>query len=158
MNKIQRIGVWTLISLLMLMLAMGVYHLYAQYQRTHFRCDAILIVRKGDADLSLALHYVFQGKKGFATMKGTLRQGEKVTNVSRKYYFASQNKGSLFHIESLLAMASPADNSNTEELARYLPRAYLQKQQKFDFVAYPAGKEGYVLSTGYVPSFYCVPY
>ncbi|VTR34094.1 Uncharacterised protein [Serratia fonticola] len=53
MNKPQLFGVFTLLSLLFLLLALGAYRLYSQYQQTHFNCEAMLLVHKDDAELAL---------------------------------------------------------------------------------------------------------
>lgn len=155
MNKILPIGVFVLISWLFFCQAKGVYQLYTQYRHTHFNCDAILQVYKDDVVLSLAFSYQFQGDNGIAIMKGTLKQGAKVTNVSRKNHFTFDYENGFYHLKSTSAIVSPADNSDTEEVARYLPRFYLQQGMIFDFSVYPIGRKGFVFSTGYVPSFYC---
>jgi hypothetical protein len=155
MNKPQLLGAFTLLSLLFLLLAMGAFRLYSQYQHTHFSCEAMLLIDKDDAELALAFNFTFQGNDGIATLKGTLRQGDKTTSVSRKSYFTFNQRGGLYHLKSISAVTTPADNSNTEDIARYLPLFYLQPGLKFDFNVYPASKEGYVFSTGQVPSFYC---
>jgi hypothetical protein len=155
MNKPQLFGAFTLLSLLFLLLAMGAYRLYSQYQQTHFRCEAMLLINKDDAELALAINYIFQGNNGIATLKGSLQQGDKTTSVSRKSYFKLNQSGGLYHLKSISTVTTPADNSNTEDIARYLPLFYLEPGLKFDFTAYPASKEGYVFSTGQVPSFYC---
>ncbi|MGF6192846.1 hypothetical protein [Serratia sp. 2723] len=155
MNKPRLFGVFTLLSLLFLLLALGACHFYSQYQQTHYSCEAMLLVHKDDVELALAVNFIFQGNKGIATLKGTLKQGNKTTSISRKNYFNFNNIKHIYHLKSISAVTTPADNSNTEDIARYLPLFYLQQGLKFDFSAYPASKEGYVFSTGQVPSFYC---
>lgn len=155
MNKLLPVGVFALLSWFFFWQAKGLYHLYAVHRHTHFSCDAILQVHKEDVELSLALNYSFQGDNGIAVLKGTLKQGTKVTNVSRKNYFTFMYENGFYHLKSTSAIISPADNSDTEEVARYLPRFYLQQGMIFDFEAYPIGREGFVFSTGYVPSFFC---
>jgi hypothetical protein len=155
MNKTRLLGVFTLLSSLSFLLAMGAYRLYVQYQQTHFSCDTMLVVHKDNAELALVINFIFQGNNGIAFLKGSLKQGDKVTSLSRKNYFSFKHKKELYHLKSVSTVTSPADNSNTEEIAHYLPRFYLQQGLKFDFSVYPAGREGYVFSTGYVPSFYC---
>ncbi|MFV8987796.1 hypothetical protein [Serratia fonticola] len=155
MNKSQRFCVLTLFSLLFLLLALGAYRLYSQYQQTHFNCEAMLLVHKDDVELALMVNFIFQGNHGIASLKGTLKQGDKTTSVSRKNYFDFNQMKQVYHLKSISAVSTPADNSNTTDLARYLPLFYLEPGLKFDFTAYPASKEGYVFSTGQVPSFYC---
>ncbi|CAM4237446.1 hypothetical protein [Serratia silvae] len=155
MNKPQLFGTFTLLSLLFLLLAMGAYHLYSQYQQTHFSCEALLVIDKDDAELALAFNFILQGNDGIATLKGNLRQGDKTTGVSRKSYFTFNQKEGLYHLQSTSTVTTPADNSKTEDIARYLPLFYLQPGLKFDFTVYPVSEAGYVFSTGQVPSFYC---
>ncbi|NBJ37181.1 hypothetical protein GE191_26390 [Serratia fonticola] len=155
MNKPLRLRLFALLSLLLLLLVMGAYRLYAQYQQTHFNCDAMLRVHKDNAELALVIHFTFQGNNGIAFLKGTLKQDEEITNISRKNYFNFNKKDELYHLKSISTVTSPADNSSAEEVARYLPRFYLQQGLKFDFSLYPAGWAGNIFSTGYVPSFYC---
>lgn len=99
--------------------------------------------------------YTFQGDNDIAILKGTLKQGAKATHVSRKNDFTFMHENGFYHLKSTSAIISPADNSDTEEVARYLPRFYLHQGMIFDFEAYPIGREGFVFSTGYVPSFFC---
>ncbi|CAI1011029.1 hypothetical protein [Serratia fonticola] len=155
MNKILPIGVFAVLSWLFFWQAKGVYQLYTQHQHTHFNCDAILQVYKDDVVLSLAFNYQFQGDSGIAILKGTLKQGAKITNVSRKNHFTFDYENGFYHLKSTSVIVSPADNSDTEEVAHYLPRFYLQPGMIFDFSVYPIGSKGVVFSTGYVPSFYC---
>ncbi|HHQ6539538.1 TPA: hypothetical protein ACSTJY_004968 [Serratia fonticola] len=155
MNKPQLFGVFTLLSLLFLLLALGAYRLYSQYQQTHFNCEAMLLVHKDDVELALMVNFIFQGNHGIASLKGTLKQGDKTTSVSRKNYFDFNQMKQVYHLKSISAVTTPADNSDSKDLARYLPLFYLEPGLKFDFTAYPASKEGYVFSTGQVPSFYC---
>jgi hypothetical protein len=77
------------------------------------------------------------------------------TSVSRKSYFNFNQKSGVYHLNSISTVTTPADNSNTKDIARYLPLFYLQPELKFDFTAYPVSKEGFIFSTGQVPSFYC---
>ncbi|WP_411753390.1 hypothetical protein [Serratia sp. (in: enterobacteria)] len=155
MSKPQLLGAFTLLSLLFLLLAMGAYRFYSQYQQTHFSCEAMLLVNKDDAELALVINVIFQGNNGIAILKGSLQQGDKSTSVSRKSYFRLNQSGGLYHLKSISAVTTPADNSNTEDIARYLPRFYLQPGLKFDFSVYPAAEDGFIFSTGQVPSFYC---
>lgn len=155
MNKILTISVFVLLSWLFFWQAKGIYQLYTQYRHTHFSCDAILQVHKDDVILSLAFSYTFQGDNGIAIVEGTLKQGTKVTNVSRKNHFTFDYENGFYHLKSTSAIVSPADNSDTEEVAHYLPRFYLQQGMIFDFSGYPIGRKGVVFSTGYVPSFFC---
>lgn len=155
MNKPQRLGALTLLSLLFLLLAMVACRLYSHYQQTHFSCEAMLAVKKDDAELALVININFQGNNGNAILKGSLQQGDKTTSVSRKSYFKLNQSGGLYHLTSISAVTTPADNSHTEAIARYLPLFYLQPGLKFYFTVYPVSNEGYVFSTGQVPSFYC---
>ncbi|MFI8416172.1 hypothetical protein ACQKDS_06895 [Serratia sp. NPDC078593] len=155
MNKTQRISIATLLTVILLLGIIVTIHSYDRYQRTHLNCDAMLVVSKDDAELSLALNYTLRGDSGIATLKGTLKKGSQITNISRKNYFAFSQEKNFYHLTSLSTVVSPADNSDTQELMRYLPRFYLQKGLKFDFIIKPVAKEGYIFSTGYVPSFYC---
>lgn len=155
MNKPQLFGVFTLLSLLFLLLALGAYRLYSQYQQTHFSCEAMLLVHKDDAELALMVNFIFQGNNGIVSLKGTLKEGDKTTSVSRRNYFDFSQIKTVYHLKSISAVTTPADNSDTKALARYLPLFYLEPGLKFDFTAYPTSKEGYVFSTGQVPSFYC---
>ncbi len=155
MSKAQWLGVSALFSLLAILVAMGAYPLYHEYQLTHFNCDSMLLVHKDDAQLAMAFSFNIQGNRGIALLKGTLKQGDKVSYISRKNYFSFRQKQGVFHLNSVSTVTSPADNTDTEELARFLPRFYLQQGLKFDFGIYRAGQEGYVFSTGYVPSLYC---
>lgn len=68
MNKPQLFGVFTLLSLLFLLLALGAYRLYSQYQQTHFNCEAMLLVHKDDAELALMVNFIFQGNNGIVSL------------------------------------------------------------------------------------------
>ena len=155
MNRPQLLGIFTLLSVLFLLLAMGAYRLYSQYQQTHFSCEAILLAHKDDAELALVINFIFQGNNGITILKGTLKQGNKTTSVSRKTYFNFKQTKGLYHLKSISTVTTPADNSHTDDIARYLPRFYLEPGLKFDFTADLIAKEGYIFSTGHVPSFYC---
>jgi hypothetical protein len=132
-----------------------IVYLYKERSYTIFSCDTVMVVRKDNAELALAMNYIFRNDNGIVVLKGTLKQGNKITDVSRKNYFAFTHEKGLYHLKSSLTVTSPADNTKTEELANYLPKFYLQEGLQTDFIVHHIDSTGYVFSTGYVPSFYC---
>lgn len=155
MNKSSLFYLFALLSGLCFLLVEGARHLYSQYQQTHFSCDTMLVVHHEEAELALAIGFIFRGNNGIVSLKGTLHQGSRVTNVSRKSYFTFNQSKGFYQLNSILAVTTPADNSKAKDIAHYLPPFYLQKGLKFEFMVYPVDKQGFVFSTGYVPSFYC---
>lgn len=145
----------TLLSLVCGTLIFSVISFYKERSYKVFSCDTVMVVRKSNVELALAINYLFRNDNGIVVLKGTLKQGDKVTNVSRKNYFTFTHERGLYHLKSSLTVTSPADDSQTEAVANVLPKFYLQKGLQTDFMIYRVDNTGYVFSTGYVPSFYC---
>ncbi|MFV8981029.1 hypothetical protein [Serratia fonticola] len=125
------------------------------WRDTHFSCDAKLIVKKEGETVSLAMTYFLNGDNGFVVIKGQLNKEQRQYNVSRKTYFIMRKTGHLLHVKSTLAVKTPADSALMSDLKNVLPVFYLDKDMRMEMAVDRQGWNGYLFSTGYVPSFYC---
>ncbi|WP_261289093.1 hypothetical protein [Serratia fonticola] len=143
------------ISIIFIMLGMWLLTGIGYWRDTHFSCDTMLIVKKKDDAVSLAMTYFLNGDNGFVVIKGKLDKEKSQYNVSRKTYFIVRKTGELLHVKSILTVKTPADNALMPDLKDILPVFYLEKDIKMEITVEPQGWNGYLFSTGYVPSFYC---
>lgn len=125
------------------------------WRDSHFECNAKLVVKKQNSVLSVVITYFMDKDHGIAVLKGELTKDDQMYSVSRKSHFLFDKTQNLTHVKSTLAIDTPADNAPLKELKELLPLFYLQSNIQMEFGIYPQGWNGYIFTTGYVPSFYC---
>lgn len=129
----------------------GMHH----WRDNNFICDTKFIVKKSDYKLSIIMSYYIKQNREHVIFKGTMDyKGEKF-NVSRKNTFVFSKSQNLLYATSTSADKTPADNVSSNLLMGVIPDFYIQKNKKIEFKIYRQGWNGYIFSTGYVPSFYC---
>ncbi len=144
------------ISIMFIMLGKWLLTGIGYWRDTHFSCDTKLIVKKKDDTISLVMTYFLNGDNGFVVIKGQLEREKRQYNVSRKTYFSMRKTGDLLRVKSTLTIKTPAgDNALMSDLKNILPAFYLEKDMILEITVEPQGWNGYLFSTGYVPSFYC---
>lgn len=125
------------------------------WRDNHFECDATLVVKKENSTLSVVITYFMNKDHGISVLKGELVKDGQIYSVSRKSHFLFEKSQNLTYVKSTLAVDTPGDNAPLEELKKLLPLFYLQSNIQMEFGIYAQGWNGYIFTTGYVPSFYC---
>lgn len=128
---------------------------YNIWKISHLTCDTHLSVIRDNARLSLMIKYYLDGKRGVVNYQGVLEDGERTYNVSRAVYLSVSEYKNMVTVKSKEITVSPADNTPLQKLQGMFPAAYLEKNKNLKFEVYPQASEGYIFSTGYIPSFYC---
>ena len=143
------------IAITFIMLGKWLFTGVGYWRDAHFSCDTTLIVKKEDSEISLVMTYFLNGDNGFVVIKGQLEKEKRQYNVSRKTYFSMHKTGHLLHVKSTLTVKTPADDALMPDLKDILPVFYLEKDIRMEIAVDRQGWNGYLFSTGYVPSFYC---
>lgn len=128
---------------------------FFEWRESNLVCDTNLVVDRENKSLSVAISYFIKGASGIAVLKGNLKTQNKDYSVSRRSYFTLKKEQGLVHVKSTLSTTTPADSAPLSELEKLLPQFYLKSDKNMDFKIYYQGFNGYIFSTGYVPSFYC---
>ena len=128
---------------------------YNSWRANHLICGAHLFVVRDNARLSLMIKYYLDGTRGVVNYQGMLEDGEGAYNVSRAVDLSVSEYKNMMTVKSTEVTVSPADNAPLRKLRGMFPAAYLEKNKNFNFEVYPQTSEGYIFSTGNIPSFYC---
>lgn len=131
---------------------------FKSWRDMNFICDANLNVHQKDMNLTVIISYYINNNSGYTMIKGKLNKNGHIYYVSRKNTFKFHKNQNLIFAESISVDKSPGDNAESADLERILPPFYIIKNKKFEFSIYHQGWNGYIFSTGYVPSFYCNRY
>jgi hypothetical protein len=144
------------VSIVFIMLGKWLLTGVGYWRDAHFSCDTKLIIKKKDDTVSLVMTYFLNGDNGFVVIKGQLERENRQYNVSRQTYFTMRKTGDLLHVKSTLTIKTPAgDDALTSDLKNILPAFYLEKDMILEITVDQQGWNGYLFSTGYIPSFYC---
>lgn len=122
-------------------------------------CAAHLVVKNAHAPgmrLNVFANYIIQKKTILVRMEGSLWNQGQESSISRLIYFDYRKKGNSLNMVTKKIIISPADTASLQEMKLMLPLFYLQTELKSSIYYYPAGNGNTMLSTGMVPSVYCL--
>ncbi len=126
------------------------------WNRSYLNCDTKFVIVDGENVLSIAMSYFFSGNEGLLVYKGRFTFRDKSYNVSRNIAFKVLKWKDLIRVESTSTGKTPVDNTPDNILDEILPSFYVRNNATMEFRIYSIAQDGYVFSTGYVPSFYCL--
>lgn len=142
-------------AFLSITIGVGIALSIKMWSQNHFSCNSNFVVIKENKKLSIMVFYNFFGDNGMVSIKGNLKENEETYSVSRTSYFSLSLNNGLYNAFSNSIAVSPADTASIILLSEMLPPFYIKKNNKLDFTISRDGFDGYIFSTGFLPSFYC---
>jgi|GEM_PF-4679482 len=156
---LKKISFYSLVSMLTCFMV-GLFFIKGvlTWRNSSFVCDTNFIAQREDTKLSVVMSYYMKKDHGYTIIKGTLFHDGKEYNISRKNIFTFHTSQNLVYATSISVDKTPADNVTPAVLRGIIPDFYFINNKEIQFSIYYQGWDGYIFSTGYVPSFYCKRY
>lgn len=119
-------------------------------------CHSNVRIFSHDSEMKLLFSYSMKNGSGAANIAGTIFKDEKkLGTISRTVTFMYTENNNVFTMRSIDVAHSSLDTFDNRFLSQYLPRFYLYKDVSLIITVTPQTRNGWVFSTGKVPSFYC---
>lgn len=144
-----------IILVLVLALSLAATSGFIYWRNTHYVCYSSLLVDSHQSQAALMLAFVIKGDVGTVMLKGNVRGNGQTYSVSRTEDFSITRSENWYQVRSIKLDKSPADNVPTELITHLLPEFYNHTNSLFEFTVTPQGWNGFIYSTGVIPSFYC---
>jgi hypothetical protein len=125
-------------------------------QRSEINCEANFILFNEDVAIPVLVSYVFNQKSGVAVLNGYIyKNNQNVSHISRKVVFEYSKDNSDYLLTSQVVIKSSVDNTDIDVLGKSLPDFYKVPRSDFYLNIQKSKSNGWVFSTGSIPSFFC---
>lgn len=147
---------WIVTTNLILSISLSAIIFFHSWYSPPIECHSNVRIFNGSGEMKVLFSYSLKDGSGVANIAGTFFDKDKMLGtISRTTTFTYTKNNNIFTMHSTNVAHAGLDKFDNDFLNQYLPRFYLYKDVPLIITVTPQTQNGWIFSTGKVPSFYC---